>query len=54
MKKTMYYNMRVRSAQRKLEETQFRLLERKKTLMELPEECMKTLSRTLKSVSTIH
>ncbi|XP_037551277.1 leucine-rich repeat-containing protein 9 [Nematolebias whitei] len=54
MKKTMYYNMRVRSAQRKLEETQFRLLERKKTLMQLPEECIKTLSRTLKSLQRAH
>uniref|UniRef100_A0A3Q2ZV72 Leucine rich repeat containing 9 n=1 Tax=Kryptolebias marmoratus TaxID=37003 RepID=A0A3Q2ZV72_KRYMA len=50
MKKTMYYNMRVRAAQRNLAETRFRLSEKKKTRMQLPEECIKTLSRTLKSL----
>lgn len=54
MKKKMYYNMRVCTAQRNLAETQLRLLEKKKTLMQVPEERIKTLSRTLKSVSTVH
>lgn len=46
----MYYNMRVRTAQRNLAETHFRLLERKKTLLQLPEECIRTLSHALKRV----
>uniref|UniRef100_A0A3P9PLE0 Leucine rich repeat containing 9 n=1 Tax=Poecilia reticulata TaxID=8081 RepID=A0A3P9PLE0_POERE len=50
MKKLMYYNMRVRLAQRNLRETQVALEERKKCLMKLPEECIRTLSHTLKSL----
>ncbi|XP_027855636.1 leucine-rich repeat-containing protein 9 isoform X1 [Xiphophorus couchianus] len=50
MKKLMYYNMRVRLAQRNLRETQVALQERKKCLMKLPEECIRTLSHTLKSL----
>lgn len=49
----MYYNMRVRSSQRALAETRFSLTERKKTLQQLPEECIRTLSHALKDVSTI-
>uniref|UniRef100_A0A669B307 Leucine rich repeat containing 9 n=1 Tax=Oreochromis niloticus TaxID=8128 RepID=A0A669B307_ORENI len=48
MKKMMYYNMRVRTAQRKLAETRLSLIERKKTLSQSPEECIKTLTRALK------
>uniref|UniRef100_A0A4W6FKF0 Leucine rich repeat containing 9 n=1 Tax=Lates calcarifer TaxID=8187 RepID=A0A4W6FKF0_LATCA len=44
MKKMMYYNMRVRAAQRNLAATRFNLIERKKTLLQLPEECIRTLS----------
>uniref|UniRef100_A0A3Q1F6L8 Leucine rich repeat containing 9 n=1 Tax=Acanthochromis polyacanthus TaxID=80966 RepID=A0A3Q1F6L8_9TELE len=44
MKKMMYYNMRVRTAQRNLAETQLSLIERKKTLLQLPEQCNRTLS----------
>uniref|UniRef100_A0A3Q2T1F8 Leucine rich repeat containing 9 n=1 Tax=Fundulus heteroclitus TaxID=8078 RepID=A0A3Q2T1F8_FUNHE len=53
MKKLMYYNMRVRSARRKLTETRVTLAERKKSLMQLPEERIRTLSHALKSVSTV-
>uniref|UniRef100_A0A3P9BJR2 Leucine rich repeat containing 9 n=1 Tax=Maylandia zebra TaxID=106582 RepID=A0A3P9BJR2_9CICH len=54
MKKMMYYNMRVRTAQRKLAETRLSLIERKKTLSQSPEECIKTLTRALKFVCTLH
>uniref|UniRef100_A0A7N6A1T7 Leucine rich repeat containing 9 n=1 Tax=Anabas testudineus TaxID=64144 RepID=A0A7N6A1T7_ANATE len=50
MKKMMYYNMRVRSSQRALAETRFSLTERKKTLQQLPEECIRTLSHALKDL----
>uniref|UniRef100_A0A3B5A897 Leucine-rich repeat-containing protein 9-like n=1 Tax=Stegastes partitus TaxID=144197 RepID=A0A3B5A897_9TELE len=50
MKKMMYYNMRVRTAQRNLAEAQLSLLERKKSLLQLPEECNRTLSHALKRV----
>uniref|UniRef100_A0A3B4XI37 Leucine rich repeat containing 9 n=1 Tax=Seriola lalandi dorsalis TaxID=1841481 RepID=A0A3B4XI37_SERLL len=50
MKKIMYYNMRVRTAQRNLAETRFSLIERKKTLLQLPEECVRTLSHALKNL----
>ncbi|KAM4540958.1 leucine-rich repeat-containing protein 9 [Fundulus diaphanus] len=50
MKKLMYYNMRVRSARRKLAETRVALAERKKSLMQLPEERIRTLSHALKSL----
>lgn len=52
MKKMMYYNMRVRTAQRNLAETRFSLIEKKKTLLQLPEECIRTLNHTLKNVCT--
>lgn len=49
----MYYNMRVRSAQRALENTRFNLTQRKKTTLQLPEDCIRTLNRALKDVCTI-
>lgn len=49
----MYYNMRVRTAQRNLVETQLSLIERKKTMLQLPEECIRTLNHALKNVSAI-
>ncbi|XP_059209989.1 leucine-rich repeat-containing protein 9 isoform X3 [Centropristis striata] len=50
MKKMMYYNMRVRTAQRNLAEMRISLIERKKTMLQLPEECIRTLSHALKSL----
>ncbi|XP_041810349.1 leucine-rich repeat-containing protein 9 [Chelmon rostratus] len=50
MKKMMYYNMRVRTAQRNLAETQLSLAERKKTMLQLPEECIRTVSHALKNL----
>ena len=50
MKKMMYYNMRVRTAQRNLAETHASLLENKKILLQLPEERIGTLTYTLKNV----
>ncbi|XP_030574901.1 leucine-rich repeat-containing protein 9 isoform X2 [Archocentrus centrarchus] len=47
-KKMMYYNMRVRTAQRNLVEARLSLTERKKTLSQLPEECIRTLTHALK------
>lgn len=53
MKKMMYYNMRVRTAQRNLAETRLSLMERKKTILELPKESIRTLNRSFKNVGTI-
>lgn len=53
MKKMMYYNMRVRSAQRNLAETRLSLTEKEKTMLQLPEECIRTLHHTLKNVCAI-
>ncbi|XP_062326280.1 leucine-rich repeat-containing protein 9 [Osmerus eperlanus] len=50
MKKMMYYNMRVRTAQRNLAETQASLLENKKILLQLPEERIGALTYTLKNL----
>ncbi|XP_039994007.1 leucine-rich repeat-containing protein 9 isoform X3 [Xiphias gladius] len=50
MKKIMYYNMRVRAAQRNLAQARVSLMERKKTLLRLPEECIRTLSHALKNL----
>ncbi|XP_070776726.1 leucine-rich repeat-containing protein 9 [Enoplosus armatus] len=50
MKKMMYYNMRVHTAQRNLEEIRLSLIERKKTMLQLPEECIRTLNHTLKNL----
>ncbi|XP_062296863.1 leucine-rich repeat-containing protein 9 [Scomber scombrus] len=50
MKKMMYYNMRVRTAQRNLAEARFSFIEKKKTLLQFPEECIRTLNRTLKNL----
>lgn len=48
MKKMIYYNMRVRMVQRNMVETRVCLAERKRTLLQLPEECIRTLSLELK------
>lgn len=50
----MYYNMRVRGARKTLTETTASLIERKKTLLQLPEESIRRLSHALKNVCTIH
>ncbi|XP_056283145.1 leucine-rich repeat-containing protein 9 isoform X3 [Pseudoliparis swirei] len=50
MKKMMYYNMRVHTAQRNLAEIRLSLMERKKTMLQFPEECIKTLNHALKSL----
>uniref|UniRef100_A0A8C5DYF8 Leucine rich repeat containing 9 n=1 Tax=Gouania willdenowi TaxID=441366 RepID=A0A8C5DYF8_GOUWI len=50
LKKLMYYNMRVRNAQRNLAETQSSLREKKKALLQIPEESVRTLSHSLKSL----
>ncbi|XP_054470363.1 leucine-rich repeat-containing protein 9 [Anoplopoma fimbria] len=50
MKKMMYYNMRVRTAKRNLAEVRLSLMERKKTMLQLPEECIRTLNHALKSL----
>ncbi|XP_068582596.1 leucine-rich repeat-containing protein 9 isoform X2 [Cebidichthys violaceus] len=50
MKKTMYYNMRVRTAQRNLAEVRLSLMERKKAMLQLPGDCIRTLNHTLKSL----
>lgn len=44
--------MRVRTAQRNLVEARLSLTERKKTLSQLPEECIRTLTHALKCVCT--
>ncbi|KAM6961269.1 leucine-rich repeat-containing protein 9 [Aplochiton taeniatus] len=48
MKKMMYYNMRVRTAQRHLAKIHSSLLQYKKTLLQLPEERIRTLSNAHK------
>lgn len=45
--------MRIRTAQRNLAEIRLSLIERKRTMLQLPEECIKTLNHALKSVCTI-
>lgn len=50
----MYYNMRVRTAQRNLAGTRLSLIDRKKTLLQLPEDCIRTLSHALKNVCAVH
>ncbi|KAM9842946.1 leucine-rich repeat-containing protein 9 [Aulostomus maculatus] len=50
IKKMMYYNMRVHTAQRHLAETRLNLLEKKKTLSRLPEEHIRTLDHNLKNL----
>lgn len=49
----MYYNMRVRVAQRKLAETQLCLTARKKTMQQIPEESLRTLTHSIKNVREI-
>lgn len=46
----MYYNMRVRTAQRSLAELLHNLTEKKKTLLQIPEESIRTLSHSFKNV----
>ncbi|XP_056914426.1 leucine-rich repeat-containing protein 9 isoform X2 [Takifugu flavidus] len=50
MKKMMYYNMRVQTAQRKLREMRLSLLERKKIMLEPPEESLMRINHCLKSL----
>nr|XP_020446740.1 leucine-rich repeat-containing protein 9-like isoform X2 [Monopterus albus] len=50
MKKIMYYNMCVRTAQRTLAEARFSLTEKKKTLLQLPDECIRTLNHARKNL----
>ncbi|XP_036398728.1 leucine-rich repeat-containing protein 9 [Megalops cyprinoides] len=50
MKKIMYYNMRVKSAQRQLAKTQAKLLEHKRKLQKVPEERIRALNYALKSL----
>nr|ARS01405.1 leucine-rich repeat-containing protein 9-like protein [Oncorhynchus nerka] len=50
IKKMMYYNMRVRTAQRNLAETQANLLENKRNLLQLPEDRIRALNYTLKNL----
>lgn len=49
----MYYNMRVRNAQRTLAEIRLSLKERRKTMFVLPEESIRTLSHSMKNVSPV-
>ncbi|KAF5890679.1 leucine-rich repeat-containing protein 9-like, partial [Clarias magur] len=50
MKKRMYYDMRVRCVQRKLDQTKHTILLQKKKLQQLPAERIHTLSYTLKQL----
>lgn len=49
----MYYNMRVHTAQRKLRETCLSLTERKKIMLETPEDSLRKINYSLESVGTI-
>lgn len=50
----MYYNMRVRTVQRKLRETHLSLTERKRIMLEVPEEALRKTQYSIKRVGTIH
>ncbi|XP_075874195.1 leucine-rich repeat-containing protein 9 isoform X2 [Nelusetta ayraudi] len=50
MKKMMYYNMRVRMAERKLAEMRLSLTARQTTMQEIPEESLRTLSHSIKNL----
>lgn len=50
----MYYNMRVQTVQRKLRETRLNLMEKKRTMLEAPEEALRKIHYSIKSVGTIH
>lgn len=50
----MYYNMRVQTVQRKLRETRLSLMERKRIMLEAPEEALRKINYSIKSVGTIH
>lgn len=49
----MYYNMRVRMAERKLAEMQLSLTTRQTTMQEIPEESLRTLNHSIKNVCEI-
>uniref|UniRef100_A0A3Q3WLV3 Uncharacterized protein n=1 Tax=Mola mola TaxID=94237 RepID=A0A3Q3WLV3_MOLML len=53
MKKMMYYNMRVRTAQRTLAETRLSLMEKKKTMLQIPEESVRAINYALKNVGAM-
>lgn len=53
MKKMMYYNMRVRMAQRTLAEMRLSLTARQTTMQEIPEESVQKLSHSIKNVREI-
>ncbi|XP_068195211.1 leucine-rich repeat-containing protein 9 [Antennarius striatus] len=50
MTNLMYYSMRMRTARRNFESTQLSLMDRKKSLLRVSEECIRRLSHTLKSL----
>lgn len=50
----MYYNMRVQTVQRKLRETRLSLTERKRIMLEPPEEALRQIHYSIKSVGTVH
>lgn len=49
----MYYNMRVRTAQRTLAETCLSLMEKKKTMLQIPEESVRAINYALKNVGAM-
>lgn len=50
MKKMMYYNMRVRMAQRTLADVRLSLTTRQTAMQEIPEESLRALSSSIKNV----
>ncbi|XP_055009676.1 leucine-rich repeat-containing protein 9-like [Boleophthalmus pectinirostris] len=50
LKKMMYYNMRVRTVQRMLAETVHKLAEKKQTVLQIPEERIRTLTYSFKNL----
>lgn len=50
----MYYNMRVQTVQRKLRETRLSLTERKRLMLEPPEEALRKIHFSIKRVGAIH
>ena len=53
MKKKMYYNMRIKTVRRNLVNLMNRLNKEKKLLLQMPEEKLKSLHFTLKSVGKL-
>lgn len=49
----MYYNMRVRMAQRKLADMRLSLTTQQATMQEVPEESLRTISHSIKNVCEI-